>query len=186
MDVSDHFSVYPGKSNNPDDTTKGRTFRRLNVSRKLPSRMSPDYLPRRSTCKRSPWVIVASANAEAAPWEVLYPQPSALWSFPSVNRYGPSTSNKSFPIITYLSNIFDTLTIASFLETLVSGNFPHTKSFSMKASMANPSSLKLHQAKNFSVSCLKPNRWSSSTQVQPTSSPVTILSFTTESSSERF
>ena len=58
------------------------------------------------------------------PWEVLYPQPCALWLSPSVNRYGPSTSNKSFPIITYLSNIFDTSTIASFLETLVSSNFP--------------------------------------------------------------
>ena len=34
---------------------------------RLPSRMSPDYLPRHSTCKRSPWVSAASANAEAAP-----------------------------------------------------------------------------------------------------------------------
>ena len=37
MDVSDHevFLVYPGKSNNPGDTIKGRTFRRLNVTRKI-------------------------------------------------------------------------------------------------------------------------------------------------------
>ena len=101
---------------------------------RLPSRMSPDYLPRHSTCKRSPWANVASVNAEAAPWEVLYHQPFALWLSLSVNRYGLSTSNKSFPIITYLSNMFDTSTIASFSETLDSSNFPHTKSFSTKAS----------------------------------------------------
>ena len=37
MDVSDHevFLVYRGKSNNPGDTIKGRTFRRLNVTRKI-------------------------------------------------------------------------------------------------------------------------------------------------------
>jgi hypothetical protein len=29
------FSVYPGKSNNPGDLIKGRTFRRLNVTRKI-------------------------------------------------------------------------------------------------------------------------------------------------------
>ena len=37
MNVSDSeaFSVYPGKSNNPGDIIKGRTFRRLNVTRKI-------------------------------------------------------------------------------------------------------------------------------------------------------
>ena len=29
------FSVYPGKTNNPGDIIKGRTFRRLNVTRKI-------------------------------------------------------------------------------------------------------------------------------------------------------
>ena len=29
------FSVYPGKSNNPGDIIKGRTFRRLNITRKI-------------------------------------------------------------------------------------------------------------------------------------------------------
>ena len=40
MDVSDSevFSVYPGRSNNPGDLIKGRTFRRLNVTRKSSSR----------------------------------------------------------------------------------------------------------------------------------------------------
>ena len=37
MDVSDNevFSVYPGRFNNPGDLIKGRTFRRLNVTRKI-------------------------------------------------------------------------------------------------------------------------------------------------------
>jgi hypothetical protein len=37
VDVSDNevFSVYPGKTNNPGDIIKGRTFRRLNVTRKI-------------------------------------------------------------------------------------------------------------------------------------------------------
>ena len=61
----------------------------------------------------------------------------------------PTKETRIDHIITYLSNIFDTSTIASFLETLVSSNFPHTKSFSTKASMENPSSSKLSQTKNF-------------------------------------
>ena len=46
MDVSDHevFSVYPGKSNNPGDTIKGRTFRRLNVTRKITIKDVPGLL----------------------------------------------------------------------------------------------------------------------------------------------
>ena len=42
MDVSDNeaFSVYPGKTNNPGDIIKGRTFRRLNVTERSSSRMS--------------------------------------------------------------------------------------------------------------------------------------------------
>jgi hypothetical protein len=37
MNVGDNevFSVYPGKTNNPGDLIKGRTFRRLNVTRKI-------------------------------------------------------------------------------------------------------------------------------------------------------
>eukprot|EP00435_Cladocopium_sp_Y103_P013413 s3879_g3.t1 len=36
MNVNDEvFSVYPGKSNKPGDVIKGRTFRRLNVTRKI-------------------------------------------------------------------------------------------------------------------------------------------------------
>ena len=38
------FSVYPGKSNNPGDIIKGRTFRRLNVTRKIVIKHVPDLI----------------------------------------------------------------------------------------------------------------------------------------------
>ena len=46
MNVSDDeaFSVYPGKSNNPCDIIKGRTFRRLNVTRKIVIKDVPELI----------------------------------------------------------------------------------------------------------------------------------------------
>ena len=46
MNVSDNkaFSVYPGKSNNPGDIIKGRTFCRLNVTRKIIIKDVPDLI----------------------------------------------------------------------------------------------------------------------------------------------
>ena len=46
MNVCDDevFSVYPGKSNNPGDIIKGRTFRRLNVTRKIVIKHVPDLI----------------------------------------------------------------------------------------------------------------------------------------------
>ena len=46
MDVSDHevFSVYPGKPNSRSDIIKGRTFRRLNVTRKVAIKDVPGLL----------------------------------------------------------------------------------------------------------------------------------------------
>ena len=46
MNVSNEevFSVYPGKANNPGDIIKGRTFRRLNVTRKIVIQDVPDLI----------------------------------------------------------------------------------------------------------------------------------------------
>ena len=46
MNVTDEevFSVYPGKMNNPGDLVKGRTFRRLNVTRKIVVRDVADLI----------------------------------------------------------------------------------------------------------------------------------------------
>ena len=38
------FSVYPGRTNDPGDIIKGRTFRRLNVTRKLVFKDIPELI----------------------------------------------------------------------------------------------------------------------------------------------
>ena len=57
MDVSENgvFSVYPGRFNNPGDLIKGRTFRRLNVTRKILIKDIPCLITiRRWRCKLLP------------------------------------------------------------------------------------------------------------------------------------
>ena len=44
VDDNEVFSVYPGKSNNPGDPIKGRTFRRLNATRKIVIKDVPSLL----------------------------------------------------------------------------------------------------------------------------------------------
>ena len=53
MNVADNeiFPVYPGKANNPGDPIKGRTFRRLNVTRKIVIKDVPSLLATALTCK---------------------------------------------------------------------------------------------------------------------------------------
>ena len=60
MNVSDNeaFSVYPGKSNNPGDIIKGRTFRRLNVTRKIVIK---------DRCSRSNQICAQHANFRTGP-----------------------------------------------------------------------------------------------------------------------
>ena len=102
MDVSDNeaFSVYPGKTNNPGDIIKGRTFRRLNVTRKIIIRDVPDLL--RSALNMQTFALGHQFNVfnsvVAAPWAVHSHRHSASWLYPLANKSGPSTSNKSFPI----------------------------------------------------------------------------------------
>jgi hypothetical protein len=79
MNVADNevFSVYPGKSNNPGDLIKGRTFRRLNVTRKIVIKDVPSLLTRRLICKPLLWANVASDNEGEALWAAHSPQPFA-------------------------------------------------------------------------------------------------------------
>ena len=55
MNVGDNevFSVYPGKTNNPGDLIKGRTFRRLNVTRKIGIKDVPS---RTKTIQKQHWI----------------------------------------------------------------------------------------------------------------------------------
>ena len=79
MNVSDNeaFSVYPGKTNNPGDIIKGRTFRRLNVTRKIIIQDVPDLI--RSALQMQTFALGQKCLVEEAPWAALCPQPSASW-----------------------------------------------------------------------------------------------------------
>ena len=72
MNVSDNeaFSVYPGKSNNPGDIIKGRTFRRLNATRKIIIKHVPDLIKSALNMQTFALGQSASVNAEAVPWAV--------------------------------------------------------------------------------------------------------------------
>ena len=76
MNVSDDevFSVYPGKSNNPGDIIKGRTFRRLNVARKTIIKDVPD--------------LIKSKHADFRSWPKVHPsmpwKPNGKPSFPGI------------------------------------------------------------------------------------------------------
>ena len=163
MDVSDDevFSVYPGKSNNPGDIIKGRTFRRLNVTRKI-------------TIKDVPGLLTTALNMQTFALGQRYirqcrgsPMGSPL--SPALCLMVVSISEQRWSInfkqilskhhlfIKHIRYVHNRL----ISETLDFSSFPHTKSFSTKASMENPSSSKLNQTKNFS---LKPNLWNSSTR----------------------
>ena len=82
------FSVYPGRTNNPGDIIKGRTFRRLNVIRKLLIGDIPALIKAALNMQISVLDLSAFVNIVVAQWEALCHQPSASWSYPSVNKYG--------------------------------------------------------------------------------------------------
>ena len=81
MSVADNevFSVYPGKSNKPRDLFKGRTFRRLNVARKIVIKDVPSLLKTALNMQTFAWANVASDNVEAVLWEVHCLQHCASW-----------------------------------------------------------------------------------------------------------
>ena len=71
------FSVYPGKSNNPGDIIKGRTFRRLNVTRKIVIKHVPDLIKSALNMQTFALGKRCSANVEGVPWAALSHQPFA-------------------------------------------------------------------------------------------------------------
>ena len=97
MDVGDNeaFSVYPGKTNNPGDLIKGRTFRRLNVTRKIVIKDVPNLLRTALNISRLLHLENAAfANKEAVQWEVHCLQLFVSWWSPSVNKSGQSIFDK--------------------------------------------------------------------------------------------
>ena len=88
MNVSDNeaFSVYPGKTNNPGDIIKGRTFRRLNVTRKIIIKDVPDLIKSALNmqtfalgqrcirqCRGSPWAVMVVSISEQI-WSINFKQ----------------------------------------------------------------------------------------------------------------
>ena len=155
MNVSDNevFSVYPGKSNNPGDIIKGRTFRRLNVTRKITIKDVPGLLTTALNmqtfalgqrcihqCRGSP---MRSPLAPALCLMVVSIS-EQIWS---INFKQILTNHH------YSSNTFDTLTIDLSSETLDFNISLHMRSFLTKAAIESPSSLKPNQTKNFSALC---------------------------------
>ena len=104
MDVSDNeaFSVYPGKTNNkPGDIIKGRTFRGLNVTRKIIVKDVPHLI--RSALDMQTFALGQKciSQCRGSPMGSPLPQHTALWLSPSANKFGPLQSNKPFPITTF-------------------------------------------------------------------------------------
>ena len=157
MNVSGNeaFSVYPGKTSNPGDIIKGRTFRRLNGTRKIIIPDVPDLI--RSALQMQTLALGQKCLRQCRPWAALCPQPYASWLSPSVNKSGPSTSNKSSPITTYSSATSVTWTAVSSLVMHASKTFHHMKYYLMMGSRENRSSLKQNPTKNFLASCWKRN-----------------------------
>jgi hypothetical protein len=83
MDVSDNeaFSVYPGKTNNPGDTIKGRAFRRLNVTRKIVVKDVPDLIKSALNMQTFSLGQRASNNVVAVPWAVHYLRTNLVHQF---------------------------------------------------------------------------------------------------------
>eukprot|EP00435_Cladocopium_sp_Y103_P004184 s4027_g1.t1 len=71
------FSVYPGKSNNPGDLIKGRTFRRLNVTRKIVIGDIPSLLTTALDMQTFALGGRVSNNVVAALWAAHFLRPCA-------------------------------------------------------------------------------------------------------------
>ena len=136
---------------------------------RLSSSMSQNWSSQHWTCRPLPWANDVSAKAEEVPWVALSHQLSALWSFPSVNKFGPVPSTKFSPIIMCSFDTSDMLTIVWSLVTSASLHLHHMKSSWTKASTENPSFSRQNLTKNFLALCSKQNPWSWFIKDQPIS-----------------
>ena len=162
MNVSDNeaFSVYPGKSNNPGDIIKGRTFRRLNVTRKIIIKDVPDLI--KSALNMQTFALGQKCVRQCRGSPMGSPLSPALclmvvsiseqiWSI----TFNQLLSNHNLFIrhIRYVDNRL------IFGEKRLTDLAP-MKSCLMTDSMENASFLKRNLTKNFLASCSKQNHWS--------------------------
>ena len=169
MNVSDDeaFSVYPGKSNNPGDIIKGRTFRRLNVTRKIVIKDVPELI--RSALNMQTFALGQKCVRQSRGSPMGSPlSPALCLILVSIfNKFGLVLSTNSSPIIICSFDTSDMLIIVSYLVTSASLHLHHMKSSWTKDSTENPSFSRRNLTKNFLASCLKQNLWSWSTRDRP-------------------
>ena len=97
MNVNDDqtFSVYPGTTNQPGDIIKGRTFRRLNVTRKITIGDVPALL--KTALEMQTFALRLSMHPPAT-WQPhgqsIISGPLASWWSRSANSSGPSTTRR--------------------------------------------------------------------------------------------
>ena len=170
VDVSDDevFSVYPGKSNNPGDIIKGRTFRRLNVTRKITIKDVPGLLT--TALNMQTFALGQRCIRQCRGGPMGSPlSPAICLMVVSISEQIWSINFKQI-----LSNHHLFIKHIRYVDSrLIFGNsrlkqLPPYEVLLDECFYGNPSSSKLNQTKNFSVSCLKSNFWNSSTQAQPT------------------
>ena len=170
MNVSDQevFSVYPGKSNNPGDIIKGRTFRRLNVTRKIVIQDVPDLiksaLDMQTFALGHKCILQKRGSPMGSPLSpalclMVVSISEQIWSI----NFHQLLSNHSLFIrhIRYVDNrlIFGDkrlLDLAPY-EVLLDDGF-----------YGKPIILEPNQTKNFWASCSKQNLWNWYTRDQPT------------------
>ena len=119
------------------------------------------------TCRPLPWANDVSAKVEEAPWVALSHRLFASWSFPSVSKFGPVPSAKSFQTTICSFDTSDMLTIVWSSVTSASQNWHPMKFSSTTASTENPSSSRQNLTRNFLGLCSKQNLWSWFIQDQP-------------------
>jgi hypothetical protein len=102
MDVSDNeaFSVYPGETNNPGDIIKGRTFRGLNLTRKIIIKDVPGLIT--SALDMQTFALGQKCIRQSRGSPMGSPlSPALCLMVVLVNKFGPSTSNRSSPTTTF-------------------------------------------------------------------------------------
>ena len=113
MNVSDDeaFSVYPGKSNNPGDIIKGRTFRRLNVTRKIVIKHVPELIKSALNMQTFALGKRCVRQSRGSPMGSPLSPALCLMVVSPVNKFGPVPSTKSSPTIICSFDTSDMLTI---------------------------------------------------------------------------
>ena len=160
IDVSDNeaFSVYPGKTYNPGDIIKGRTFRRLNVTRKIIIKDVPDLF--KSALNMQTFALGQKSIRQCRGSPMGSPlSPALCLMVVSISEHIWSINFKQILcnhhlFIRHIRYVDNRLI---FGDSRLRDLPPYMKYCWMKASTENPSSWKPNRIRNSWVSCWKQN-----------------------------